>query len=82
MRPFGAVVEDGEAVAGSSERNQPIVLQAVFLTGAAGVAVINGRVYEIGEYVSGARLKRIENDGVILQKNGRDTYIRLVGDLW
>ena len=63
---------------GKQARGAHYDLQAVRISAEQKVAMINGRYFREGQWVSGAQLMDIQSAYVTLQKNGKRFDIRLV----
>lgn len=71
-------------LAGSDDKkNQPVdtssyKLTGIFRSGGEDKALINGSIVTVGDYVSGARVDRIDGNKVVLVKNGKEIPLKML----
>jgi len=75
--PHVSATASGKVKNGGNKAVKPLQLQAVLVSEERSVAVINGQLLQLGEWIGGYKVTRISAEAVILQgKSGQRTLKR------
>jgi hypothetical protein len=72
------MVADSETATEPDVRSPGLRLQAVYTGPKGEAALINGRMVSLGQRVSGALLRQVRTDGVLLERDGQ-TWVVPIG---
>jgi hypothetical protein len=77
--PFWPLVTAGGALVNydTTFSVNEMTLEGVIEDGSGGLAIINGMVFEVGKSIGEYVIRKISPDGVILEKDGQTTELRL-----
>lgn len=71
LAPESAAASAAESSpAGAAVEQQPVVVQGLLWGGAAPTAIINHRLYRVGDTLDGAVIRSIDRQGVALERRG------------
>jgi hypothetical protein len=77
--PFGGQARPNPADNNNARLDQQIksmTIQGLLLAGKNSRAIIDGRIYRIGSVLGAGRVTRIDQDGVTITINGKETIIK------
>lgn len=66
--------EEGKIVI--SEKRRGFVLQGIVYRGKSNSVIINNTLYKEGDIIEGFKIKRVEEDKVILEKEGKEFILK------
>ena len=75
--PFTALVNDrGDVVIHEETGISDIVLQGIMFSPDSSTVVINNDIYREGDYIGKHKIKKIEQNGVIIESGGKEYFIK------
>jgi len=75
--PFTALVNDrGDVVIHEETGITDIVLQGIMYSPDSSTVVINNEIYRAGDFIGKHKLKKIEQNGVLIESNGQEYFIK------
>jgi hypothetical protein len=78
--PFTALVNDrGDVVIHEETGINDLALQGIMYSPDSSTVVINNDIYRVGDFIGKHKIKKIEQNGVLIESGGQEYFIKWEG---